>query len=154
MKFTGYTTSFQEVPGEVSIAISVSGCPHRCQGCHSAYLREDTGTDLNSHTLLDVISKYQSPHTGAYTITCVCFLGGEQHGDDFLNLVKFVRELGLKVCLYTGATSVPDTVKCALDFVKVGPYIETKGPLTSRTTNQRFYRLVDNVDLTHLFWED
>lgn len=154
MKFTGYTLSFQEVPGEVSIAISISACPHRCGGCHSTYLREDIGTELTPTSLLDVIATYKSPHTGQYTITCVCFLGGEQHGDEFINILKFVKEeLQMKTCLYTGSLYVKQEVESLLDYVKFGPYITSKGPLTSTTTNQRFYQLKpEKQDLTHYFW--
>ena len=154
MKYTGTTLSFQEVPGEVSIAISISNCPHRCPGCHSAYLREDVGEELTTSTLLDVIAPYKAQHTGQYTITCICFLGGEQHKDELITLLKFVKEdLHLNTCLYTGSLYVRPEVEELLDYVKFGPYIESKGPLTSETTNQRFYKLAPTKqDLTHYFW--
>ena len=45
------------------------------------------------------------------------------------------------------------------DYIKMGPYIEELGPLTSRTTNQRLYEIKhkpqDNelIDITHKFWK-
>ena len=103
MKYTGYTLSFQEVPGEASLAISISNCPFRCSGCHSSYLQTDIGHLLTPEKLLEFLDSYKSPHTDNYTITCVVFFGGEQHHDDFLELASLVSSLGLKICLYTGA---------------------------------------------------
>ena len=39
--------------------------------------------------------------------------------------------------------------------IKLGPYIEELGPLNSKTTNQRFYKIEKNklVDITNLFWK-
>ena len=42
------------------------------------------------------------------------------------------------------------------NFIKLGPYIEDLGPLNSKTTNQRFYKIEEGklVDITNLFWRD
>ena len=39
--------------------------------------------------------------------------------------------------------------------IKLGPYIEELGPLNSKTTNQRFYKIEEGklVDITNLFWK-
>ena len=34
---------FLEIPDEICCAINISNCPHRCDGCHSQYLRKDIG---------------------------------------------------------------------------------------------------------------
>ena len=34
---------FQEIPGEVTLALNLSGCPNRCAGCHSPHLWEEVG---------------------------------------------------------------------------------------------------------------
>ena len=41
------------------------------------------------------------------------------------------------------------------DYIKLGPYIEEFGPLNSKTTNQRFYKVSDGelVDITSKFWK-
>ena len=46
IKYTGCAVTFSEVPDEVSLCIEISNCPGHCAGCHSPYLREDTGRDL------------------------------------------------------------------------------------------------------------
>ena len=38
----------QEVPGEISLALSISGCPLRCKGCHST---ETYKTDFGNRQL-------------------------------------------------------------------------------------------------------
>ena len=156
MKYTGYTLSFQEVPGETSIAISISNCPFRCSGCHSAYLQTDVGYPLTSEVLLQLLSKYQSPHTGAYTITCVVFFGGEQHHEEFIELANFANSLNLRVCLYTGAEllDMHPEILSVCQYIKTGPYVSSMGGLTNRTTNQRMYDLHTHTDITHKFWEN
>ena len=39
--------------------------------------------------------------------------------------------------------------------IKLGPYIEELGPLNSKTTNQRFYKVNEKelIDITNLFWK-
>ena len=46
LKYNGYSIVMQEVPNEVSLAINISGCPHKCEGCHSKYLWEYDGEYL------------------------------------------------------------------------------------------------------------
>ena len=57
LKYLGYSIVFQEVPGEVTLAINISGCPHKCEGCHSKYLWEYDGHYV-SDDLEDLIKKY------------------------------------------------------------------------------------------------
>lgn len=58
LKFDGYQTVLQEVPGEISLAFNVTGCPHNCAGCHSEYLRGDSGIPLKEN-ILAVIEQYK-----------------------------------------------------------------------------------------------
>lgn len=155
MKYTGYTLSFQEVPGEVSLAISISNCPFCCAGCHSAYLQKDVGDLLTTEVLSALLDKYKSPHTGAYTLSCVVFFGGDQHCHEFIELANFVKSINLRVCLYTGAelNTINPQILAVCDYIKVGPYIKSLGGLTSKSTNQRLYKLPTYVDLTNKFWE-
>ena len=49
LKFTIEQIVWQEVPGEVSLAFLFSGCPLRCQGCHSAdSWKGSLGTELTT----------------------------------------------------------------------------------------------------------
>lgn len=153
LKYKGYTVVFQEVPGEVSLAINISGCTHRCHGCHSQYLWEDSGDSLLGD-LPSLLEAYDE------LITCVCFMGGDQDPFELKGACKIVQDAGLKTCLYTGLDSLGDVQKLGIshcfDYLKVGHYDETKGGLSSRNTNQRFYAHHDNSyqDITNLFWRN
>lgn len=155
MKYTGYTISLQEVPGEVSLAISISNCPFSCPGCHSAYLQSDVGEELTKDVLLDLLNKYCSPHTNNYLFSCVVFFGGEQYHERFIEFSNFLHSLDLKVCLYTGAelAAVKPSIISVCDYIKTGPYVKALGGLTKNTTNQRLYKLPERTDITHIFWE-
>lgn len=154
MKYTTCTIVLQEVPGEVSLAFSISNCPLRCLYCHSPQLRTDIGTPLTVDQLQAELDSCRSPHTGMYTVTCVLFFGGDQHEPELLTLLEYCRKQNLRTCLYTGHTDVSNSLKSQLDYLKVGPYVDYLGALDKSTTNQRFYRLSDNADLTHLFWSN
>lgn len=132
LKYLGYSIVFQEVPNEVTLAINISGCPHRCEGCHSKYLWEYNGNYI-SDDLVGLIEKYKG------LITCVCFMGGDQNLNELYKLMKIVQLSNLKVALYTGSSD-PHTIGYAMslpvDYLKYGPYIEEYGALNSETTNQ------------------
>lgn len=145
LKYLGHSIIFQEVPNEISLAINVSGCPYKCKGCHSSYLWEYKGRYVSDdiEVLIDI-------HDG---ITCVCFMGGDQNPHELNKLIDYIHSRGLKVCLYTGADSIPKDI-FHLDYLKIGHYDEKLGGLDKPTTNQRFY-IVHNdkeyFDMTIMF---
>lgn len=127
----------QEVPGEITLALSISGCPLSCKGCHSTHTKnKQYGTPLTKQELLNQLLQHNH-------ITCVLFYGGEWESDYLLELLKLVQLKKLKTCLYTGREleDVPKSLLQHLTFIKVGPYIEALGGLDSPTTNQRFITL-------------
>jgi anaerobic ribonucleoside-triphosphate reductase activating protein len=153
MKFTSYNIVFQEVPGEVTLAINLSNCPNRCKGCHSPYLQENTGETLDNDVLADLLEKY------GHAVTCICFMGGDASPKEVEQCSVFLRTQShgrIKTGWYSGKNTFPE--ECALqnfDYVKLGAYVERLGGLDSATTNQRFYR-IDNgqlTDLTNCFQE-
>ena len=154
MKFTSHELVLQEVPGEVCLAFSVSNCPFRCAGCHSAYLQTDVGTILTLDLFTDILDSYKVPSTGNYPFTCILFFGGEQHEEEFRTLLEYSQYLGLKTCLYTGANDVPTYIKANLNYLKTGPYLSESGSLLKSTTNQRLLNLDTNTDITYKFWEN
>lgn len=135
MKYQSCQISLQEVPGEISLVFSVSGCPHRCKGCHSHELWSNEGRLLTRENILQEFA----PYSGLFT--CVCFFGGEWDEEHLLFLLGLVRNLGYKTCLYTGADTVSDKLKEHLNYLKTGSWKEELGGLSSITTNQRFINL-------------
>lgn len=154
LKYLGYSVVFQEVPDEVTLAINISGCPHKCEGCHSKYLWEYEGNYI-SDDLDNLIEKYNG------LITCVCFMGGDQNDQELLELLIKVHHHKLKAALYTGE----EKLRCLgirilgnLDYCKVGPYNEALGGLDKTTTNQRMFKWNwENSkwdDITYRFWKE
>ena len=58
LKVASFDIVFQEIPGEVTLALNLSNCPCHCPGCHSPHLWEDTGEELNESLLDDLIARY------------------------------------------------------------------------------------------------
>ncbi|MCD8303983.1 MAG: anaerobic ribonucleoside-triphosphate reductase activating protein [Prevotellaceae bacterium] len=152
LKFTNYDIVCQEVPGEISLALNISGCPCRCPECHSKYLWADTGEPLTKDALSRLIEQE------AQGATCVLFMGGDASPSSLNSLALHVRQHhpALKVAWYSGRTVIsPDIDKGNFDYIKLGPYISHLGPLNKETTNQRLYRLRkggEMEDITRLFW--
>lgn len=135
LKYLGYSIVFQEVPNEVSLAINISGCPHKCEGCHSKYLWEYKGSYI-SDDFEQLLNKYKG------LITCICFMGGDQNQEELLELLILSHQNKLKTALYSGCDSFQDMslrVLCNLDYIKLGHYDEKFGGLDKNTTNQRIY---------------
>ncbi len=148
LKFVSYDILFQEVPDEVSLAVSISGCPNRCIGCHSSHLMEDIGEALVEEALEQLMAQYQS------SITCLCFMGGDAEPREVERLAGFVKQnYDIKCAWYSGRSALPH-LPCPFDYIKLGDYREQRGGLNSRTTNQRMYRVEGTKieDITERFW--
>lgn len=153
IKYVETAVTFSEIPDEITLAINISNCPCHCVGCHSSYLAEDIGEELNSHSLKELIDNNRG-------ITCVSFMGGDSNPsliDDLAQCVKMYYPI--KVAWYSGRQELSKDIELRnFDFIKLGPYIEELGPLNSKTTNQRMYKVVciDNEyelkDITNRFW--
>ena len=98
--------------------------------------------------LADLLDRY------GRDVTCVCFMGGDREPAEVMRLAGLVKKAGLKTAWYSGKPELPDCFDAGvLDYVKVGPYIESRGPLTNPDTNQRMYRIENGVmtDITASF---
>ena len=165
MKVASFDIVFQEIPGEVTLALNLSNCPCHCPGCHSPHLAEDIGEPLNEELLDSLIAKY------AGLITCVAFMGGDAEPEEVARLAAHVQ--GLKTAWYSGRPALPESLSAKrsvseavcqrsglsgvagpFDYIKLGPYIDALGGLKSPTTNQRLYKRVGDEwqDITSSFW--
>lgn len=153
LKFYNYDIVFSEIPDEVTLAINISGCPNHCKGCHSPWLWEDAGFELDSESLYKLISEYST------TITCVCIMGGDAAPLEVEQIANFVhiKFPQLKVGWYSGKTKIPDYIhRDVFRYIKLGPYIQSLGGLDSRQTNQRLYQVQNEkeiIDITSKFWK-
>ncbi len=151
LRLASYDIVFQEVPGETTLALNISGCPNRCPGCHSPHLRDESGEPLDDGLLEWLLDKYGD------SVTCICFMGGD--GDpkmvsELAAMVKRLSEGRLLTAWYSGNATLPDEFEIeTFDYIKLGPYIEKFGGLRSPATNQRFYKVSGHTltDITHIF---
>ncbi|RUO59121.1 anaerobic ribonucleoside-triphosphate reductase activating protein [Pseudidiomarina marina] len=136
LRYSAEQVVFQEVPGEVSLAYTITGCPVGCKGCHSVdSWPVGSGEALTTDYFAARLAQYRN------LITCVLFLGGEWQPDALIALLKMSRDAGLETCLYTGYDDVSQAIKQHLTYLKTGPWIAELGGLDSPTTNQKFYDL-------------
>ncbi len=161
LKVASFDIVFQEIPGEVTLALNLSGCPCHCPGCHSPHLWEDIGEELNAELLSGLLDRYGS------MITCVAFMGGDQDPAEVAQWAEYVKrirnqESGIKTAWYSGRMNMP-SLEGPFDYVKIGPYIESLGGLKSEKTNQRLYKRVGQgtpespyewQDITSVFWKN
>lgn len=153
IKYVDTLVSFSEVPDEISLCINISNCPCHCEGCHSSYLAEDIGEELTIEVLYDLVRKNHG-------ITCVCLMGGDSDPEMINRLavsLKIISWAKVKVAWYSGRQYVPDEIDTRFfDYIKIGPYIEKLGGLTSPNTNQIMYQNIDDrlVEITSKFWRN
>ena len=151
LKYLNTQVTFSEVPDEITLCINITGCKIGCKNCHSSYLAEDIGEELNSFSLKELISNNKG-------ITCVSFMGGDSSPSKIDALAQWVKiNYPIKTAWYSGRQELSKDINLNnFNFIKLGPYIEDLGPLNSKTTNQRFYKIEEGelVDITNLFWKD
>jgi len=151
LRFLSYNIVFQEVPGEVSLAINISNCPNGCKGCHSPYLQEDKGDILDESMIDALLVKYGD------AVTCICFMGGDADPQTVERLSRYIRkstDSQLKTAWYSGKARLQKNCSIAnFDYLKLGPYVESLGGLDSSATNQHFYRIENGnlIDETFRF---
>ena len=156
LKYLNGTIVMQEVPDEISLAIVISGCIHKCPDCHSKYSWADEGQPLlqNLPIILKQYGKY---------ISCLCLMGGDQDQKELREVCDIAHKAGLKTCLYSGYDEMSQInlrLLDMLDYIKLGHFDKTKGPLNKPTTNQKMYKkdyspfgdMEDWIDITYKFW--
>lgn len=158
LKYLYISELFREVPGEITLGISISGCTIRCKGCHSRELWEDKGTPLDVETLCGLLNQHQG-------ITCLLLMGGE-HDIDALTELFIYAHKRVRTAWYCGLDIIPKDklgILSYLDYYKLGHYDMELGGLDSPTTNQRLYKF-DYIkkewsdkkcwkDITWKFWK-
>lgn len=151
LKYLNTQVTFAEVPDEITLCINITGCKNGCKNCHSSYLAQDIGTELTFNEVRKLIKKNSG-------ISCIALMGGDAEPDKINTLASFIiNHYGsIKVAWYSGRQELNNNIDlCNFDYIKLGPYKEEFGPLNSRTTNQRFYKIngKELVDITNKFWK-
>lgn len=151
LKYLNTQVTFAEVPDEITLCINITGCKNGCKNCHSSYLAQDIGTELTFNEVRKLIKKNSG-------ISCIALMGGDAEPDKINTLASFIiNHYGsIKVAWYSGRQELNNNIDLYnFDYIKLGPYKEEFGPLNSRTTNQRFYKVngKELVDITNKFWK-
>lgn len=161
LKYYNTAVVLAEVPNEVSLAINITGCPNKCVGCHSAYLRKDIGSYITKDFLDQQIR-------GNEGISCVCFMGGDKDHNAIRSMAKFVRENypTLKTAWYSGRDILDGDFFAEgnkfFDYIKFGSYRPLTegrrgGSLDNRKTNQLMNKWNEKKEvwenITHLFFK-
>ncbi len=150
MRYHKHSITFNEIPSEISLVFTITGCGGPCKGCHSPFLHNPkNGHYLSFDYFKELLAKYQGQ------ITTVLFLGGEWYLDQLNEMLKEAKRRKIKTALYSSKQykDIPRKLKMNLTYLKVGPYIAGLGGLESVITNQKLYQLKPKkIDITSKFW--
>lgn len=156
VKYLETAVTFEEIPDEITLAINITNCKMKCEGCHSPELRLNIGEWLSTDELDRLISENDG-------ITCVCFMGEGNDKDGIIELAGHMvsNHPNLKRAIYYGRDELDNDYQI-FNYVKYGHYDAKAGPLNKETTNQRLieYNHNDGIggnwywrDITHKFWK-
>lgn len=142
---------FSEIPEEITLGVSISGCRIHCDGCHSKELWEDRGIPLGVKEIDRLLEKNKG-------ITCLLLLGGEHNIDTLIMLLEHASKR-IKTAWYSGLDKIPENKKGILgylDYIKLGHYDKNLGGLASNNTNQKLYEVEhigDDIRLIDITWK-
>ena len=148
LKCYSYDIVCQEIPDEISLAVNISCCPNRCPGCHSPWLWSNEGEDMTEDMLEGLIGKYSA------AVTCFCFMGGDSEPLEVMRLAEWIRTQWphIKTAWYSGKEKLPEGFDVrSMNYIKLGPYIESLGGLKSPDTNQALYRIEHDGKMKQIY---
>lgn len=134
MNFSYPQIVLQEIPGYITLAISISGCSLKCKGCHSSFTWDKKyGEELTIEKIDYYILKNKY-------IDCFLFYGGEWNQEELIYFIKYIKEkYKIKVALFSGLNYKIDNIDDCIDIYKIGEYIKELGGLGSINTNQKIF---------------
>lgn len=121
LKYVDSRVTFSEFPEEISLTLSISGCPCNCKNCSSDYLKTDIGTELTFEELDKLIKANSS-------ISCLGFLGGDNNHQELVELAKYVKsKYNIKIGFYSGFDYIDISLIPYIDYYKIGRWIFPEG---------------------------
>ena len=149
VKYVEKDVVFSEIPDCVTLAVSISNCPFRCNGCHSDYLRNDIGKQLTEDEITEMLDRCEG-------VNCFLFLGDGADTSAICKYAQFIKANypSVKTAIYSGYDNVREEYRACFDYIKTGKYDSKLGALRSRTTNQKLYKNECGtlVEITNEFW--
>ena len=98
LKYSSYDIVLQEIPNEITLSFTITGCGLRCVGCHSEYLWDkNNGEELTNELFLSLLKKDEvlnipvAHHDGNYYIDSDGLKELEENGQI---LLKYCDENG------------------------------------------------------------
>lgn len=152
-----YGITLTEIPDHITLFLEFGNCKLKCKGCHSENLWEPVEKQMSYTEIYEIVKRYQGLGANA-----IVLMGGTTNGVQMGDLGELITMLknnfGNCVGLFSGLKKLEshNEFLCYLRWLKVGPYEESLGGLSSPLTNQRFYEIINNVpvDKTYLFRRD
>lgn len=103
---------------------------------------------MTEDMLAGLIGKYSA------AITCFCFMGGDAEPLEVMRLAEWIRAQWphIKTAWYSGKEQLPEGFEIrSMNYIKLGPYIESLGGLKSPDTNQTLYRIEPDGKMTQIY---
>ena len=149
MIISSISTSFIDYPDKTAMIVFMAGCLHNCKGCQNPELQDPNhGVNTSTEELIQTFQKMS-------LCDCVVFSGG----DPLYQTPALLEacEAFSKICeigVYTGhkLEDVPQELFSQINFLKTGPWIEEMGPLSSPTTNQKCWDIIDTKPVENLLY--
>ena len=138
--------TFSEMPKHVSVYLQLADCQIRCSGCHSKELWQPTkGIDLSE--IKEKILNYKD--MGSNMLIIFGDTNNNIELKDFKVLLKELSDI-LPICIFSGSYGYNKELLKYISYLKLGPYEDDKGGLSSDITNQTMYKVENNklVDVT------
>ena len=121
-----------------AIEVYVTGCKLRCKGCHNYQLQSFAGgTPWREH--LHALTRTD--------VARLMVMGGEPQDQDRAEMLEFLdlmRDFYTDIWLFTGYEEVSPALRCRVDKVKVGAYIEGQDGWTWNFGDGSVLRLASN----------
>lgn len=150
MKYLNTEITFAEVPDEISLCINILGCDRHCKGCHSPFLWDGSMDNYGKELTIDEVDRLIDSNPG---ISCICLMGGLEF-TEVDRIAAHIKARGLKSAWYIYKDELqPGMHWESFDYIKFGPYIEDRGPLTSETTNQVMYLIHEDGTKEDITWK-
>ena len=84
LKYVDTRVVFAEIPDEITLAVNISNCPCKCEGCHSSYLAEDIGEVLIEKKIDELITRNRG-------ISCIALIVGDSDHQELNRLAHYIR---------------------------------------------------------------
>lgn len=156
LNYLYYQVFTKEIPDELSLGFVMTGCNVHCPDCHSKHVWDINSNGLEKPMTIEVLDNIIQQQSW---VSCILFFGGEWNAPYLNSLLEYLRKnYQYKLALYSGHNFEflkQSILLQYLDYIKVGPYVETLGGLDYPSTNQRLYTLKDGEitqDITNRFW--